>query len=324
MRCGPPACRQRRSCSTQPMATTASSAPGSPRRACRTWPVCSPAYWSGGSATHRRRQPRVGRGGARRARRVQAGPGQDAGHGTGPPTPGRPSPGGRAATCCSPPALPACGCARRSQAAGRSELAAEQWLLIEWPVGEAAPDHFWLSSLPADIGFERMVDLAKSAGGSSAIISNSSKRSDWATSRAAGGGAFITMPVSASRPCLPGLRAGDFPPSGGAGAEYRRRSGIPVDYRSRGAATANTAPHAELHLQRCASGWHELWSALCRDVPAADKCTKGPKYRHDDTVGLGRNAKSGTRVAAAMGLHAGSLTTAVRHRPWLRVIAAGR
>ena len=32
VRCGPPACRQRRSCSTRPMATTASSAPGSPRR----------------------------------------------------------------------------------------------------------------------------------------------------------------------------------------------------------------------------------------------------------------------------------------------------
>ena len=47
------------------------------------------------------------------------------------------------------------------QAAGRSELAAEQWLLIEWPPGEAAPDHYWLSTLPADIGFERMVDLAK-------------------------------------------------------------------------------------------------------------------------------------------------------------------
>ena len=34
-------------------------------------------------------------------------------------------------------------------------------MLIEWPVGEAAPDHYWLSTLPADIGFERMVDLAK-------------------------------------------------------------------------------------------------------------------------------------------------------------------
>ena len=47
------------------------------------------------------------------------------------------------------------------QAAGRSELAAEEWLLIEWPMGEAAPDHYWLSTLAADIEFERMVDLAK-------------------------------------------------------------------------------------------------------------------------------------------------------------------
>ena len=35
-----------------------------------------------------------------------------------PPTPGRPSPGGRAATRCLPPALPACGCGRRRKRPG--------------------------------------------------------------------------------------------------------------------------------------------------------------------------------------------------------------
>ena len=39
--------------------------------------------------------------------------------------------------------------------------AAEEWLLIEWPEGEAQPDHYWLSTLPADISLERMVDQAK-------------------------------------------------------------------------------------------------------------------------------------------------------------------
>jgi SRSO17 transposase len=39
--------------------------------------------------------------------------------------------------------------------------AAEQWLLIEWPQGEAEPDHYWLSTLPVDIPFARLVDLAK-------------------------------------------------------------------------------------------------------------------------------------------------------------------
>jgi SRSO17 transposase len=45
--------------------------------------------------------------------------------------------------------------------AKRSEPAAEEWLLIEWPDGEAEPDHYWLSTLPADISFECLVDLTK-------------------------------------------------------------------------------------------------------------------------------------------------------------------
>jgi SRSO17 transposase len=45
--------------------------------------------------------------------------------------------------------------------ARRSEPAAEEWLLIEWPEDAAEPDHYWLSTLPADITLERMVDQAK-------------------------------------------------------------------------------------------------------------------------------------------------------------------
>ncbi len=33
--------------------------------------------------------------------------------------------------------------------------------MAEWPEGEAEPDHYWLSTLPADISLERMVDQAK-------------------------------------------------------------------------------------------------------------------------------------------------------------------
>jgi SRSO17 transposase len=39
--------------------------------------------------------------------------------------------------------------------ARRSEPAPEEWLLIEWPEGAAEPDHYWLSTLPADISLER-------------------------------------------------------------------------------------------------------------------------------------------------------------------------
>ena len=37
----------------------------------------------------------------------------------------------------------------------------EEWLLIEWPEGEKEPTKYWLSTLPEDIGFERLVELAK-------------------------------------------------------------------------------------------------------------------------------------------------------------------
>jgi SRSO17 transposase len=41
------------------------------------------------------------------------------------------------------------------------EQLAEEWLLIEWPEGEAGPIKYWLSTLPKDISFRRLVDFAK-------------------------------------------------------------------------------------------------------------------------------------------------------------------
>ena len=43
----------------------------------------------------------------------------------------------------------------------RSEPWPEEWLLIEWPKGEKEPTKYWLSTLPADINFRRLVDTAK-------------------------------------------------------------------------------------------------------------------------------------------------------------------
>ena len=37
----------------------------------------------------------------------------------------------------------------------------EEWLLIEWPEGEPEPTKYWLSSLPKDITFRQLVDIAK-------------------------------------------------------------------------------------------------------------------------------------------------------------------
>ena len=43
----------------------------------------------------------------------------------------------------------------------KPELISQEWLLIEWPEGEAEPTKYWLSTLPADIGFRELVDFAK-------------------------------------------------------------------------------------------------------------------------------------------------------------------
>jgi SRSO17 transposase len=43
----------------------------------------------------------------------------------------------------------------------RSTPHAEEWLLIEWPNGEAEPTKFWFATVPADISLTELVHLAK-------------------------------------------------------------------------------------------------------------------------------------------------------------------
>ena len=43
----------------------------------------------------------------------------------------------------------------------RSEPYPEEWLLIEWPTGEAEPTKYWLSTLPADTALMELVHLGK-------------------------------------------------------------------------------------------------------------------------------------------------------------------
>jgi SRSO17 transposase len=55
--------------------------------------------------------------------------------------------------------------ARRLRPASRDyngpEPHAQEWLLIEWPEGEAEPSKYWLSTLPADATITQLVDTAK-------------------------------------------------------------------------------------------------------------------------------------------------------------------
>jgi SRSO17 transposase len=42
-----------------------------------------------------------------------------------------------------------------------TEPRAEEWLLIEWPEGETEPTKYWFSTLPEDVAFDHLVDIAK-------------------------------------------------------------------------------------------------------------------------------------------------------------------
>jgi SRSO17 transposase len=43
----------------------------------------------------------------------------------------------------------------------RSAPRDEEWLLVEWPLEEDKPSKFWLATVPGEIGFDRLVALAK-------------------------------------------------------------------------------------------------------------------------------------------------------------------
>src|SRR4051812_28249541 len=64
--------------------------------------------------------------------------------------------GGRARPTRSPRALRA---AHRDYHLG--EPRPEEWLLVQWPPEEKGPTKYWLSTLPEDIPFDRLVALAK-------------------------------------------------------------------------------------------------------------------------------------------------------------------
>lgn len=49
----------------------------------------------------------------------------------------------------------------RVRAAHHDRARAEEWLLIEWPVGAAEPVHYWLSTLPESLPFKTLVAHAK-------------------------------------------------------------------------------------------------------------------------------------------------------------------
>jgi SRSO17 transposase len=132
--------------------------------------------------------------------------------------------------------------------ARRSEPADEEWLLIEWPEGEAEPDHYWFSTLPADISLESMVDQAKLRWRIERDYLELKQEVGLGHYEGRGWRGFhhhATLCIAAYGFLISEKET--IPPSGPARARRRAQSVLPAGYRPRGSATAVTTPYAELH-----------------------------------------------------------------------------
>jgi SRSO17 transposase len=132
--------------------------------------------------------------------------------------------------------------------AGRSEPAAEQWLLIEWPEGEAQPDHYWLSTLPADIALESMVDQAKLRWRIERDYLELKQEVGLGHYEGRGWRGFhhhASLCIAAYGFLISEKET--IPPSGPSRSWRRTQSSLSAGYRPKGSAAAVFTPHAEFH-----------------------------------------------------------------------------
>jgi SRSO17 transposase len=132
--------------------------------------------------------------------------------------------------------------------AKRNEPAAEEWLLIEWPEGATEPDHYWLSTLPADISFECLVDLTKLRWRIERDYLELKQEVGLGHYEGRGWRGFhhhASLCVAAYGFLVSEKET--IPPSGPSRAWRGPRPAVPDGYRPRGAAVAFAAPHAKLH-----------------------------------------------------------------------------
>ena len=132
--------------------------------------------------------------------------------------------------------------------ARRSEPAAEEWLLIEWPEGEVEPDHYWFSTLPADSSFESMVDQAKLRWRIERDYLELKQEVGLGHYEGRGWRGFhhhATLCIAAYGFLISEKET--IPPSGPACARRCSQSALPAGYRPRGSPAAVTTPHAEFH-----------------------------------------------------------------------------
>jgi SRSO17 transposase len=119
-----------------------------------------------------------------------------------------------------------------------TETRPEEWLLIEWPKDEKEPTKYWLSTLPEDISFQRLVDHAKLRWRIEHDYKDLKQEVGLGDFEGRGWRGFhhhATMSIAVYGFLI--SERGTFPPSGAAKVFFPQTA-LPKDYRPRGSAAA--------------------------------------------------------------------------------------
>jgi SRSO17 transposase len=130
-----------------------------------------------------------------------------------------------------------------------SQPRAEEWLLIEWLENETEPTKYWLATLPEEIAFDRLVDLAKLRWRIERDYQELKQELGLGDYEGRGWRGFhhhATLCIAAYAFLI--AERGALPPSGPAFSAPLARSAVPEDYRPRGAADPTRTAHPQLDL----------------------------------------------------------------------------
>jgi SRSO17 transposase len=154
----------------------------------------------------------------------------------------------------------------------RSEPWPEEWLLIEWPEGEKEPTKYWLSTLPRNISFARLVDLAKMRWRIERDYQELKQEVGLGHFEGRGWRGFhhhATLCIAAYGFLISERET--IPPSGRRSAVSLQTPRVPKNYRPRGSAAQDRASHPELDpdnapkIDRSPRSQPVAMSMLCAD-----------------------------------------------------------
>jgi SRSO17 transposase len=139
----------------------------------------------------------------------------------------------------------------------------EEWLLIEWPEGEAEPIKYWLSTLPQDIDFTSQVDITKLRWRIERDYLDLKQEIGIGHYEGRGWRGFhhhATLCIAAYAFLISERET--IPPSGPCSAGRRKKASLPEGYRPRGHAAQTGETHPKLHRDAQAQNRHGLGENL--------------------------------------------------------------